>query len=113
MRKAALVTDADSELKRLMIHKTDEGVYLFGYNTAEDAGCFWDEWYESVAEAEAASEEYGVTPAAWQAIPDPLEGCQQDWIAPVRVKGRLEGRPLWGNFEKLVDGQWIPFTPPV
>ena len=94
-----------------MIHETDSGVYLFGYNTARDAGCLWDLWHESVADAEAASEEYGVALVDWQTITDPLPDCQQDWIAPVRIKGRVEGMPQWGSLEQLVEGRWLPFDP--
>jgi len=108
MRAIALISQPQSEEKRLMIHATEGGVYLFGYDTIEDAPGLWDEWYETVADAkEAACEQYGVAEAAWQSIPDPLEGCQQDWIAPVRVKDRAEGNPQWGSFEQLVDDQWL------
>ncbi|WP_022825664.1 hypothetical protein [Hymenobacter norwichensis] len=110
MRKTAFITQPVSELKRLMMHETDGGVYLFGYNKIEDASCLWDEWYDSVAEAESAGEEYGVAPTDWQVVPDPLEGCQQDWITPVRVKGHTDSQLQKSSFEKLVDGQWLPLT---
>lgn len=28
---------------------------------------------------------------------------------PIRVKGRNEGKPLWGQFETLVDGKWVEY----
>lgn len=95
-----------------MIHDCDAGVYLFGFDTLEDSGGRWDQWFESVADAEqAAHDEYGVAAADWQPIPDPLEHCQQDWIAPVRVKGRATGQPQFGHFEKLVNHEWVDFHP--
>ena len=108
MRKIAQIRLDDSALKRLMLHAAEDGVYLFGYNILADGNSLWDQWYETVADAEAtALEEYGVTSADWQTIPDLLEGCQQDWIAPVRVKGRSEDSPQWSMLERLVAGQWV------
>lgn len=96
---------------RLMLYEDVQGAYLFGYKTLADAGCQWDTWFETVAAAEeAAFEEYGVSPADWHPIPEPLPHCQHDWIAPVRVQGRSEDKPQWGSFEKLVDEQWLPFS---
>ena len=43
-------------------------------------------------------------------IPDPEPGCQEDWIAPVRVRGRAEGRPEWGVFERYENGAWVAIT---
>ncbi|RPD49337.1 hypothetical protein DNI29_00605 [Hymenobacter sediminis] len=110
MRKVALLQQPVAEVVRLMIYEEEQGVYLFGYNTVADAGCAWDHWFQTVADAEeAALEEYGVPVTDWQPIVDPLPGCQHDWIAPVRVQGRSEGNPQWSCLEKLVDGQWLPF----
>ncbi|AIZ62706.1 hypothetical protein PK28_01635 [Hymenobacter sp. DG25B] len=112
MRKIAQVAAPTSEVVRLMIHADgDNGVYLFGYNTLEDSSSLWDYWFEKVADAEATAEEYGVTGSDWQFIADPLENCQQDWITPVRVKGRAENQPQWGQFEKLVNNEWVAFSP--
>ena len=30
---------------------------------------------------------------------------------PVRVKGRNVGKPEWGKFEVLQDGEWIEYNP--
>jgi hypothetical protein len=106
----AFIRQSASDTKRVMIYETGNGAYLFGYNTLEDAGASWDKWYADAQDAkDAALEEYGVNPAAdWSIIADPLDNCQHDWIAPVRVKGRFENKPEWGCFEKLVDNQWLP-----
>lgn len=92
MRKCAIIPQPASALKRLMIHEAEDGVYLFGFDTLEDSSCSWDEWHESVFEAEAAGERHGVAPGDWRIIPDPLPGCQQDWIAPVRLGKLSDGR---------------------
>lgn len=112
MRQIARVPQPRSNVVRLMIHDCAKGVYLFGFDTPDDGGTLWDAWHETVAAAEAAAlDEYGVATADWQPIPDPLEHCQQDWIAPVRVKGRADGQPQFGHFEKLVNHEWVDFHP--
>ncbi|MCB2380525.1 hypothetical protein LGH70_23225 [Hymenobacter sp. BT635] len=88
MRKLAQVPQPASVVVRLIMHDDGaNGVYLFMFDKLEDGPSSGDEWFETVAEA-AAADKYHVTAADWQPIPDPLEHCQQDWIALVRVKGR-------------------------
>ncbi len=107
MRWIANIPNPQNDLKRLMLYDSPEGIYLFGYNSTEDCSAAWDEWYEDSTQAKAtAAEEYGVVDSAWKQIADPLPGCQQDFIAPVRVKGRNEGKPEWGQMEVFVDGTW-------
>jgi biofilm protein TabA len=112
MRLIADVLPNAEGVKRLMIHETEGGVYLFGFNRVADGGCKWDEWYETVADAkEAAEAAYQLVAEAWAQIADPCEHCQQDWIQPVRVKGRGNDRPEWGRLERLIDNQWVEFDP--
>ena len=71
-----------------------------------------DEWCESVAQAdEVCLRDFGVSAADWEYIDDPAEGCQHDWIALVRVKGRNIGQPQWGRLERLEDGAWKDVEP--
>jgi len=111
MRLTANIKQPDSDVKRLMIYDSEDGVYLFGYDKEIDSSAIWDNWFEKVDYAIEASQEYGVDQNDWQEIPDPLENCQHDWIEPVRVKGRNIGKPEWGKFEKLVNGEWIEIKP--
>ena len=55
--------------------------------------------------------EYGIGVEDWQLINDLMEGCQADWIVPVRIKGRNIGNPEWGKFERLENGIWKDFNP--
>jgi biofilm protein TabA len=72
-------------VKRIILYAGDNGASLFLSKSTDDAGCFADEWYESVDEASlACHERFGVEDAMWQDVPDPEPGCQEDWIAPVR-----------------------------
>ncbi|WP_157540985.1 hypothetical protein [Hymenobacter aerophilus] len=84
MRKIALLPQPTDALKRLMLYKASDGVYLFGYDTLTDSNSQWDLWFETVDEAElAALQNHHVAITYWEIIPDPLEGHQHDWIAPV------------------------------
>lgn len=108
MRKIANVNVLNSNAVRLMIFdKGKDDVFIFGYNSEKDSSCSWDCHYNDLEDAYEMGCDYGIQKEDWKTIPDPLEHCQDDWIAPVRVKGRIQGHPEWGILEKLVDGQWI------
>ena len=42
---------------------------------------------------------------------DPPPGGQHDSFLPVRVKGRDAGKPEWGKYEILRDGEWVEYRP--
>jgi hypothetical protein len=106
MRRHAIVSGRSGDVRRVMVYDAgDAGVYLFLYRTVEDGPSHADCWFETPAAAvECAESDYGIGPADWQSVPDPLPGCQHDWIAPVRVKRNAEGQPVWGQFEPFSDG---------
>lgn len=109
-----LITNLPShpEYKRLMLHQAEQGVFLFLYNTQIDAPCVGDLWFEDLASAyECTAREFGISDQDWEIIPDPLPNCQDDFIHPVRVKGRDKGSPVWGRFETLENGEWIDYSP--
>lgn len=112
MRKVAAVQNNHSEIRRVILYETDEGVYLFPCSTEEDGSAIGDEWFESVSLAEqVCRDDYGILDEHWVEISDPLPDCQHDWIEPVRVKGRAEGKPEWGKLERLENGVWKEFNP--
>jgi hypothetical protein len=89
-----------------MIHSADNGFYLFLFEKTEDGPCDTDEWYESLREVElVCRNSYSIDEDSWTTIPDPLPGCQQDWIFPVRRTGI-------GVFEKYENGNWIKISIP-
>lgn len=109
MRRVAVLTTPVEEVRRIILYETEGGVSLFLSDSVEDAGSFADQWYASVDEAEqVAREQFGVKGSDWRDCPDPLPGCQHDWIAPVRVPGRDTDHPVWGTLERLEDGVWRP-----
>ncbi len=102
MRKIADIRQTGSDVKRAMMYECSEGVYVFTYASADDGPSTYDDLVESIAIAEQmCADRYGIAPSQWTPIPDPLPGCQHDWIAPVRVKQDENGKKLWGEFEPL------------
>jgi hypothetical protein len=96
------------EVKRLMIHDCEDGVYLFTFEIEDDGGCSADLWFETIEDAmETAKDDYGIRLDHWTEIPDPPEHCQQDWIAPARIPGRETGNPQWGKLEVFKNGKWV------
>jgi hypothetical protein len=112
MRKLAPTRIADTGVAQCMLYECDDGIYLFPFATLEDGSAMGDQLFQLLEEAECYCEqEFGILATDWQQIGDPLPDCQHDWIAPVRVKGRPEGKPQWGVFEWLVNGEWQEFQP--
>ncbi len=109
MRKIASVKIPNANAIRLMIYDKgpNDGVFVFGYDSKEDSSCSWDCHYNELDDAYEMGEDYGIQKEDWKEIDIPYENCQEDWISPVRVKGRLNGNPAWGKLERLVDGKWI------
>lgn len=69
-----------------MLYHADEGVYIFLFDTQEDASCFADHLEEDMVTAETFCEEnYGISASEWQIIPDPEPGCYHDIIRPVPI----------------------------
>ena len=95
-------------VRKLLLYQKPSGeTCVFLYERPEAQICCADEWYPSLEEALAAWE--GVPRSEWTEAEDPAPGCQEDAVLPLRVKGRAEGRPLWGSWEILKDGVWQPY----
>jgi hypothetical protein len=113
MRKIAAVRNPDKGVARCILYACDDGVYVFPCATFEDGSATGDSWFESLADAEdACLDDFGIRSEDWVIIDDPLPDCAQDWIAPVRVKGRIDGKPQWGVMERLENGVWVEFRIP-
>ena len=99
-----------SRVYKIMLYEAQEGFYLFEYDAPDAVQCSGDRLYDS---AEALSEDWDdlIDEAGWIGMEDPLPDCQHDAFLPIRVKGRDAGRPEWGKFEILADGQWREYRP--
>ena len=94
-----------------MLCDSEHGCYIFLDDRANDGPGFADYLQNSMADAEAmCARSYGTAADDWSAIPDTLDGCQDDWIEPVRVVGRDVGKPQRGRFERLEGGDWKPIS---
>ena len=72
-----------------------------------------DQWYPSLADAEAVCAlHYGIEIGDWQPLDDPMDGCQHDWIAPVRVKGHIDEQSPLIQLERLEGGVWVDVFSP-
>lgn len=76
------------------------------YDVLSDSDFFYDTPEDLYNDWNALIDDRG-----WIDIDDPLPFCQQDAFFPVRVKGRDTGKPEWGRFETLKDGEWVEFRP--
>jgi hypothetical protein len=107
MRKIAFIKIPDS-IKKLMIYETIEGVYLFGYDCIQDTSAIWDNWHETVVDAEEyCSDVYKIDAADWIEISEPCSECQHDFIGQIRIKDRDNNDPQWGKFQAFENGKWI------
>lgn len=113
MRQIAVIENPLTEVVRLLVYITEEdGTSLYEYTTLEDGPCEYDHWFENEKQSyQYCEEKYGVPVGQWRTISDPVEHGQHDWIKPVRMKGRNTGKPDWGVYEQLVDGEWVEIKP--
>lgn len=108
--KEPLRGDEENRVYKIMLYEAEEGVYLFAYGSPEAVQCSFDLCYASAKEL---YEEWNglIDSRGWIGMEDPLPYCQYDAFIPLRVKGRAAGKPEWGKFETLRDGEWIEYRP--
>ena len=108
MRLNANQKKPKKDIVRLMIYNDEFGTYLFGYKKMEDCNSEFDEWFETEKDAlETCESKYEIKETEWNKIPNPEINCQHDWINPVRIKKNKLGKPVFGKFEKLINGKWV------
>ena len=90
-----------------MLHDTSKGVYVYAYDCLQDTASISDYWFETLEQAEEdCNENYKIENDDWIFIAESLEGCQDDFILPTRIKGKESGNPRWGYFEFYSNGKW-------
>jgi hypothetical protein len=81
MRKIVTLRIPVNDIHRLMLLIYPSGIYLNLYLQMEDCTSDFDEWYETIEEAEASvRERFGVGPDDWIDIGDAPEDSRDDWI---------------------------------
>lgn len=94
---------------KVMLYETQrQGTFAYLYTSPEALFCSYDYHYSSL---EDALEDWEGEVERWVELGDPLPDCQHDCPLPVRVKGRDQGAPQWGQYEILENGEWKDFTP--
>jgi hypothetical protein len=110
MRKIATLT-THHRLKRVMICESEDGCDVFLYDRIDDGPGIANCLEGSISDAEMKCAEYfGINESDWTEIPDPHEGCQRDWIQPVRFVGKVCGSSRALTFERLESGLWDAFN---
>ncbi len=95
-------------IRKIMLCRRESGeTCVFLYPGEGDVISSFDERYPSLCDALDVWDSRKHT--AWLLLDDPLPGCQEDAFLPLRVKGRNEGKPEWGRYEVLRDGEWTPY----
>jgi biofilm protein TabA len=112
MRKVVF-QNIDEKTKKLMLCQAKGGVYLFGYYSLQDSSADWDHFFCTMEDAiESCFEEYGINEEDWIIIVDQPKNCQQDFIIPTRIKGREVGKPVFGQLQQFIKGQWVDYEMP-
>ncbi len=92
MRLKTYIRNDGTYKKAIIAECPGAGVYLFLYDTVEDAACCADLWFEPIADAQAdAQEQFGLTEQEWTIIADALPGMQQDWERPTCAVRSADG----------------------
>ncbi len=92
MRLKAYIRNDNTYKKAIISEWPGAGVYLFLYDTVEDAACCADLWFETIADAQAdAHEQFGLGQQEWRIIADALPGMQHDWERPTRAVRNAHG----------------------
>jgi hypothetical protein len=94
-----------------MIYKSNDGVYVFGFDDLADTSSKWDSIFQNLEEAfKFCKETYNVDNDKWINIEDPQTNCRHDWIERTRIIGEEKGEPNWGQFEQFSNGRWIEIS---
>ncbi len=107
LREPLKCNNKDS-IYKIMLHQTEEGVFLYKYCSVDAVQCSFDEWYPDI---ESIYEDWNdeLDENGWIDIDDPLPACQHDAFLPIRVKGRNIDKPEWGKLEILHNGEWVDY----
>ncbi|WP_203287904.1 hypothetical protein [Metabacillus sp. cB07] len=80
MRKYAFIKEKESEIKKIMVFASTEGISVFLYNTVNNVSCFADTHFEELEAAKEYFDEMGIAEEDWIIINDPIEGYPEDLI---------------------------------
>lgn len=112
MRKLTFIREPIDNNLKIILHEDREGIYLYLYDCIQDTSSVSDNFFTTLDEAEEfCTDTYKIGKDDWILLADTIDGCQDDFILPTRVKGREIGNPLWGQYEILEKGKWVDKYP--
>ena len=95
---------------KVMIHQIEEiGTYIYYYTSKDAIFSSYDSFVDGIKTALEEFEDE-IDKQGWIQIDESLPYCQHDCILPIRVKGRKNGTPQWGQYEILSNGHWIEYN---
>ena len=110
MRWAAQIGGSCSGVARAMVAEQEGGALLFLYHADLDGPCQSDLFFDTVKDVKKEClETFNIREDDWRVLPDQILGCQQDWIAPVRIKKEGKRGETSISYEQLINGAWLPF----
>ena len=102
-------TNKKDTIYKVMIHEIKkQGTFAYLYTSRDAVFGSFDHHYPDLDNAlENWDDE--IDEQGWIKIDDPLPDCQHDCVLPIRVKGRNTGDPQWGQYEILVNENWVDY----
>jgi hypothetical protein len=80
MRKVAFI-EGPGRVRKVMLYECSEGVYVFCCDCLQDASSISDQLLDTIKGVEDfCADKYNIQIDHWISIPDPLDGCQHDFI---------------------------------
>jgi hypothetical protein len=100
--------------KKVILHQTDNGIYLFKLFDLTDGSGGYDDWYQTIEDAKyQALRNYRIEENDWVEIPDPLPGAQQDWETPTVAIRDKDGTVSFLPYEEAQQRRMIPQETPI
>jgi len=103
--KEPLPANKKDYIYKIMVHEMKQETFVYKYTSRDAVQCAFDSWYP---DRESAVDDWQelIDENGWIMLDEPLPYCQYDAFLPIRVKGRAENNPKWGELEILENGVW-------
>ena len=100
--KEPLPVNRNDHIYKIMVHEMKRETYVYQYTSRDAIQGSFDSWYPDKDSAVEDWQEL-IDETGWIMLEDPLPDCQHDAFLPIRIKGRNQNNPQWGELEILED----------